>query len=294
MDIKPSNQLLNETPVENLIQYLTLKGWHEVPSRNKRALVFGGEYDIKGNPLKIVLPKNFQARDLPVHMASAVNLLAAIAHEAPQETLKRIRYYNADVLYIRNLHTRTNASISLSMATRQLVSLHHLMAEAAYLEYKRLSPQHASTDAVTDTVAHFQFGHTFPGSFGYTIEAPLINEGEPATNGITYPIPLRSIVERIMYGLHITEQATQDENVQVLVNSHSRGFNAKMCRAIAEMGYDDTPIEYCVDWSPGLPSQLQDITRPIRLDGTSYRLLAEAAEQSSQSFKQGGSTLLGR
>lgn len=133
MEILPSSVLLHNLPVENVVAYLGLIGW-KASEASGRWLVFEGSADVDGEPLQIVLPLDSQARDLRAHLANAVSLLSDMTEESPEEVVRRVKFYDRDVLRMRNLETGEQDSITLKLAYEQVSELKNLVAYAACSE----------------------------------------------------------------------------------------------------------------------------------------------------------------
>ena len=290
MDTLPSSALLRGLHFENLISYLELTGWKLAETSNDRWLVFEGASDIEGEPLEIVLPRDSSAPDLKIYLATAVNLLSAVTEDSPENVVRKIRYHDRDVLGVRILETDDQDSITLRLAAKQVQQLKQLVAYSGSSEREPRPHFNVPLSSGERMIERYRFGHTFPGSFGFTVESPIIGKPVIAEQPALLPdeveplvvLPLeRRVMERIVRGLLITRQATTERDVQTLVRGYESGFNANMCETIVRMSRDKTlPLEYTVLWSPKLgPSD--DIEKPgtVRLNEVSYQYLEDAARE---------------
>lgn len=290
MGILPDSTLLHNFRVESLVSYLELTGWRSAKGTGERWLVFEGASDIDGELLEIVLPCDPSVRDLKIYVASAINVLCAVTENTPEEMVRKIKFHDRDVLSIRNLETGEQDSITLKLADQQVSWLKRLFAFSASSE-QDVRPHFDVPLSIADRVIErYRFGHTFPGSFGYTIESPVIGEPDVWEQSSSFPelvekvviLPLeRRVMERVVRGLLATQQATAEGDLPKLVREYERGFNANMCDAVVGMSAGKTlPLEYSVLWSPRLkPSD--DIETPgvIRLHEVSYQYLEDAARE---------------
>jgi len=293
MDRRPL--LFEELQIEsNLVPYLELTGWEAVDDSPERWFVFRGEVDSEGEPLEIVLPRNPKARDLRIYVENVVNLLSALADETIQDTLRRIVYYDRDMLCVRNLETEGYNSITLRVAAQQVNELRQMVRYAACSE-REPKPYFLSGELgiAKKMIEHYRFGHTFSGSFGFTIESRIVRLPSPyeqlklLPEGDEPPSPRmpveRRVMERIVRGLAITQQATTSLDSQLLVREYPRGFNSNMCQAIVKMSREKKPLEYSVFWSPKImPPQDIEGVGPVRLIERSYDYLAYAAKELRQ------------
>lgn len=289
MDILPNNILLRDLGAKELIAYLQLIGWGQAEVPGDRWLLFRGTRDASGKPLEIVLPMDLYASDITSYLASAVNLLAALKEESPEIAVKRIKSHDRDVLSIRNVETGEQASITLKLASEQVQQLKRLVAYAASSEQDPRPHFNVALSVANRMVSHYRFGHTFSGSFGFTMESPIIGSPYvyrqaallPDTEEVVLLPTERRVMERIVRGLESTKRATMERDLSVLVKGYSGGFNANMCEAIVALSQNKTmPIEYSVLWSPKLsPSEDVGEPSPILLREMSYSYLEEAAKE---------------
>lgn len=274
---------------DDLIRYLLDTGWKQADDTAQQWQVFVGESDVVGEPLEIVLPADPEAADTDVYLAVAVDTLAAVTEESPQRVIESIRFYDRDVLTIRNMETGQEDSITLDLAAEQISDLKRLVAYAACSERDQRPYFLQMLRTGSEMVKRYRFGHTVRGSFGFTIESPVIRPmiatqeplmPEYAETLVSLPLE-RRVMERIVRGLQATEEATAERDVQTLVRRYPRGFNANMCAALVRMSKERLlPIECSVRWSPRLTvSSELHLDAPIRLVRRSYDLLDEAASE---------------
>jgi hypothetical protein len=282
MDLNPSNKLLEDFKPGRLIEYLNLKGWRSLYP-NKKWTVLEGPPDYYGHPLELALPQDLNSPDIFLYVSNAVNMLSSLDNMEPELLLHNIKFYDRDILRIKNLETNSASSISLSLAAQQVPQLKSLVSFAACSEVDA-APSHASAQKplAKQMVKQYQFGHTFRGSFGYTVESPL-PEAFSSMNimaGVKYLPVERRVMERIVRGLSFTKIATETRNTSVLTDNYADGFNANMCTSIVKMSPEKlSPIEFYITWSPTiLPSEDIGEPEPITLTEASFDQLQYAAE----------------
>jgi hypothetical protein len=298
MDLSPDNVILNDLRPEDFSTYLSLTGWNSEHAGNERWDVFMGHEDADGEPLEIVLPKSTRSVEARFHLASAVNLLSAMGQDDPETIIARIKLFDYDVLRIRDIETGQFNSIPLKLAAHQVNAMKNLVAFSA------CSEDEARTHFVTyqiknakEMLDHYRFGQTFSGSFGYSIESKLIrepsryfqtqmrfderingHEDEDDINPVLLPIE-RRVMERIVRGLVLTQQYSEQESVDGIVEQYHSGFNANMCEAIVDMSEKKRmPIECNILWSPKIqPSRDIAKVKSVQLNARSYQQLEIAA-----------------
>ncbi|MBN8637661.1 MAG: hypothetical protein J0M07_20240 [Anaerolineae bacterium] len=291
MNISPDSSLVSDLSLEQTIGYLETSGWKTVANKGKWRVFEGGQ-DAEHKPIEIVLPNNASAPDRSLYLSTAVNLLSALNDETPEQTVRNIRLYDRDILMIRNIETDDRDSIPLSLAPKQVAELKKLVAFSASSENSAKPHFVSQAKIAVWATKHYRFGHTFAGSFGYTVEAPLMGMptkyvqksllADEIPDGVILPME-RRILERIVRGLIYTQEAVQSQNAGTLVRNYPKGFNSNMCVAIAKISEDaKSPIEYGVQWSAKL-SPSQDIAgfRRARVSPFAADLLRSAARELS-------------
>jgi len=279
----------------NLLVYLQSTGW-TLSDSNQRWYVFHGTNEEREFPVEIVLPKNLEASDVGTFASSAIDVINGFLDESIERTLWRIFYVNSDVLLIRNTETGETNTLSLRFADQQIRNIKQLVGFSASSEKEPRPYFNTAPTSSNRIIEHFQFGHTFNGSFGLTIESPItrspfLYQHEVSQSplfdmnefvdidSIVMPVE-RRVMERIARGLKVTREATQARTIELLIEEYASGFNSNMCRSIVGISQAKvSPIEYSILWSPRLESSADlDDFGSIRLNETSYILLDEAAE----------------
>jgi hypothetical protein len=139
-----------------------------------------------------------------------------------------------------------------------------------------------------------RFGHTFEGSFGFTIESPLAPVVQATLLTEAAPPPFeRRVVERVYGGLARVEQAVRDRSIEPLLKGYDVGLNANMCDALLNMRdhVPDLSVEYGVDWSPKVPEPMDLKPRSERIGPEADEYVQEAAKQLRATEPQGTSLL---
>ena len=251
------NMAVYDLPREHILAYLEAEGWHLVNS-NQRWDLFEGEEDMDGKPFEIALPKTSNSLEYARYLDQTIEILSGLTAKSPEETVRNILDYDRDVLLVRVL--LDNISLPFDLATEYVARLRQLIRFAASSESNAKPYFDQALATASKMMKHYRFGHTFPGSFGYRIEAPVGEKkrfhSEPQQLGLPLTdenliLPLqRRVMERIARGLIATNKAAKKDDVQLLVDGYAEGFNANMCDAIlgmAEKGNES--IEYNIKWS---------------------------------------------
>ena len=278
--------------VEDLTAYLGRRGWKREAHPNQRLLVFVGPADDHGKPLHIIIPRSNDFEDAAQRVSDAVSLLALIEKRHTFDIVQAIKALDKDLLRLR-LVTGPGQSDSLSfeLATKLVQGLRNLLSYAA-CHGGNPKPYFVKASGIGRRyVEKCRFGQTFSGSFGLTIESPVVPSAQQPIGGTTAPSPFeRRVMARLVRGLALTQEVLLSGDVSPLIINYSKGLNANMCEAILEMPRElrDMEMQYSVLWSPELkaPADVAEDV-PIRFEPKSYEYLETAArmlrhvEQSS-------------
>jgi hypothetical protein len=269
--------------IPELALFLHKSGWKRVPHPNERLLVFEGPVDDFRKPLKIVLPASDDYVDSTRMIDQALSLVADLKETSTVEVIRSIRSLDRDVLTIRLLGAqRLQDGLPLDVASSFVLTIRDLLSYAACVE-DNPRPYFYKASAIGRRYAErCLFGHTFTGSFGFTIESPtgISPYDKPADASNSAPFERRVLV-RVVRGLQQVKEAVLSGQPNLLVERYKSGFNANLCELLAESFKEigDTELEYSVGWSPEWPVPQGLGTGPIRLESKASQFLDAAAKE---------------
>lgn len=287
------DQLLKAVDVEaNLVPYLKFSGWEMVDALNRHWIVMHGEQDADNEPFEIVFPREKSTEKRIAYVSKAVELLGALKSEPVQLVAQRIINYDRDMLYIRNTETEDENAIALNLAVAQIRNLKKT------IEYSACSEREARPFFATPlSIAHwatqeYLFGHTFAGSFGFTVEAPRLPDppqfiqqrldlGDNFPETSTYTPLERRVMERIARGLITAKKAEESRDYSLLLKDYTGGFNSNMCTSVVGISPEKrSTIEFRIAWSPKIKPPDDVVQIPsIRLRQDGYENLEYAAKE---------------
>ena len=280
---------LQDIHINDITRYLEKTGWKRREYPDKRLIMFDGPNDDKGKPIILALPENKEFLDSRELIANAINLLVAIERTTPQRILQKIRSLNRDTICVHILLSSGSVP-SLDASAHMIHGLRNLVAYSACMEREpRRYFEHPFKEGKQQT-QHFLFGHTFPGSFGFTIESPIEDFQRSISGFASYSdLPLaRRVIERITRGFLFVQEAVKTQDSAKISINYERGLNANMCSAILDMfkGLQETEIEFSVTWSSWL-EPWDDIAgiSSIRLQGNISPYLEEAAQYLEEIYR---------
>lgn len=243
---------LKDLNVAQIKSYLLSNGWEQLQHPNEKLLYFSGPQDDFEQPIKFALPSNEHFLDYPRKVADLINLLAALYDRDPRNLVAEISHKLRDILKARTLYDTARKLLSLDEAYYCLGGLRSMVAYAGSAE-REPRPVVRRMNRLGDVaVQQFNFGHTFEGSFGFSIESPSIPDSFATFERPSPPLS-RRVVERIMRGLIDLKHAEQERDSSILIDNFEYGLNANMCEGLMTFyTHTRSDVEFDVDWAPNL------------------------------------------
>ena len=290
-----ARDLAHTVSLSDLRSFLRVRGW-ERQSTDDEWEIFTLQLPGMDNEARVALPRDprtdtaLRKRRVAQSVKGAIETVAGLFEEDPEEVAATIRGEDRDVLRIRFPVVDGTSSLSLIDVTKHLEQLKSLVAYAtAALEDP--SPYHSAyRGRMREMTKHFQFGHTFAGSFGLSIENPItttpqhlrqfFDDRSPSPDVQVDPFEHR-VMERIARALVQISQASDDGGVDRLVEGYKEGVNANICESLASsLERVSGGITYEFHWSPRVevPPELED-ARTVRLSPRTVPMLKQASEQ---------------
>lgn len=279
---KHNNELMNLS-LSDIKRYLLAYHWELKEHPNKKISLFTSPQDTEGNNLEIYLPKTRDYEDYSIRILDALKILSLWRDKDFPSLIKDIAIINNDIFQIRILDVGPSGTIPLSVAAGDINSLKKLFIYSACAEEKSL-PFYDKPLAVGVYHAELvQFGHTFEGSFGFTINSPITADYFQLSlfDQREDPPFERRVLERIIRSLNLIETSVMQDNPDILVENFDIGLNSRMCEAFLEISQEKTQeINLEISWSPKVAVS-EDIgeNRTWRLGRASYEVLEYAADE---------------
>ena len=273
-------ELVRGVSLYDLKSFLRSKDWQEISHPNRKISVFRGPMGDSGSPLEVFLPSSDNFEDLTKRIYDVFSLLSDLYEIEPANFSSILKGLNLDKFFVRiTPNDNSPFSIPLELAKKEVNGLRNLFVYGACSE-KNALPHHEYPSAIGYQMAEkIRFGHTFHGSFGFSVESPVLEEFKQQTM-FSPPIE-RRIMERVVRGFQKTNEAILKKDPELLVSNYRYGFNSRMCEAIVEMGEVlETPVELSVQWASNLtPTEDVSNFKPQILGDEEISYLKYAAEK---------------
>lgn len=191
-----------------------------------------GEEDVE-----LVIPADRSGSDFLRRMEGAIKTLAEVEGRSPEEVITSIRSIGFDVVRSRIPDDLVlDDSIHLAIAANYIDGFKRLLSSTATTEllpspyFLRVRP------AASDYADSCRFGHTFRGSFGFTIESPLIPNTEPTLPGVEPIAPFeRRVIQRLASGIGALCRAVEKDDPDPLLAGVGSGLNANSYEQLADL-----------------------------------------------------------
>lgn len=286
--MKPED--IGTIPIGDFRRFLHQNDWEIVPHPNDRIQVFKQ----KGESAKynsLLLPASEDLVDGTLIVSEAIKILSDILGLSGKALIQKISGSVRDVLRARLFQlVGSENSLPLDIASKVITNLQQFIGCSAYTEYDPRPAFDRVGNASKEFIHHCQFGHTFQGSFGITIESPIEVQTTIPPNSppilpalIDFQPPIipfeRKVFERIAIGFNVLRSSMETDSLEPLLKSYKTGLNANMCRALCQTyeAVDERRIEYDFSWSTGLPTDLDLDWKPMTFDGRAFELSNAAA-----------------
>ena len=271
--------LAESIDLQEALTYFAAVGWAPTEHPNNKLFVLRPT-DHALPQVELILPRNRAAMDFVTRLVEAACVVGRILEIDAETILKLIQTVTADVLRARLLSIIVERR-SLPLDTAQIIvgSLKDLVIYGASSESTPLPFFTKPTKVASRHIHHCRFGHTFDGSFGFTIESPLVPAMQEILTPEAAPPFERRVIERIYHGVELVRVALEQHQIEPLVQQYETGLNANMCDALVAMQerIADLHVEYAVDWSPKVPVSNSARGRIVHIGPEAYDYLREAA-----------------
>ncbi|MCU6792411.1 hypothetical protein OB236_09745 [Paenibacillus sp. WQ 127069] len=271
----------------DIIRYFNSIGWKQVSHPNDKVIMFYGSSNDMGKPLEIAIPNKVDYQDYYSRIYDALKVLSVILNKDIKIILNEINLTSHDLFRARILNTGDfSNSIPLSYAATSINGLKDLFIYAACSEERSLPYFDRPLQVGILHADLCRFGHTFEGSFGITINSPIINDYvQLSMFEEDKAIPFeRRVMERIVRSFDLIEKSVMKNDAEILINNFDIGLNSKMCESLLELSQSKTKnLGFDITWSPKFEVS-EDIrkSKEWKLTEASYEVIEYAAYELSK------------
>lgn len=279
--------IIEGVPLGSLKRYLARTGWKRSVLRDGAVLFAKGD----GDEVEIFLPGTQQVRDLREKLASALVTLTDMEQRPFESVAAAIRVISYDLVRSRLPEAAIRQdTIRLGTAEAFIKRMHGTLEAVAHGEM-HVGPFFQRVSSVAQRYADdCRFGHTFRGSFGFTVESPCgsrtLDDGELETlalGGELGALPLeRRAVQRLARGLRTVEAAIKREDPAMIAQGYQTGLNANAVEELTALVSEPqvSEVHFQILFSPewGVPPDLGDAPAVTLSQARGVPVLQEAAK----------------
>ena len=293
-------------PLDLLKRYLRFQGWKAIASTPKTSVSprFKAiaerlrkespsppkDFDLweladrAGDPVQILVPEHTGSEAYSERIERALRTLAIVEQRPVENIALSVRGMGYDMVFSRIPDSLVvNESITLPTAKGYVTDVERMLRSAATVEITKSAFYGRVRDRAKDYADRCRFGHTFKGSFGFTIESPVAEKSEQLIPELEENPPYeRLVIERFARGVRAAVQAVDTDNLDLLVHGYEKAFNANACEVFADLISETSPrgltigFAFSPEWrvSPDLQGNVE-----FRVDARHAVVTREAAKK---------------
>lgn len=275
------------------ISYIKRNGWQIQSSPVQNALIFCNKQNVE-----IVLPKTKDLVDYDIRMNNALETLAAVENVSISNITISILNVFSDLIRVSvSDKIIKGGTIPLALATDFITGLKDLMAYSATSEELKACCFQRTIKKGMEFSEACRFGHTFVGSFGFSVACPLERKNqEYLMEGIEDPPFERKVTQRLYKGLARAQEAFRKEDISCIVEGYSTGLSANMADQIASLHEvaKNNDVRYAFTWSPEWKVDAETLKNPtIDIDYNFAEFMRSAAKSMREEEERISSEFVG-
>lgn len=236
MTIGAGIELVDHFTVASMRRYLLLKKW----SRNeaiKQGIDRYGLATKEFGVLELLLPQDESRPDTRRRKFDALRIISQYEDRSMMDVASDIKSVSYDVWRaIVPSSLVQYESISMQIAGRLVSNARELLASSATTEASPKPFFGKITKAARVFADDCRFGHTFKGSFGFSIETPIAYNESPKLESVEEDTPFeRRVIQRIARGINHVARAGDVLDPLLIVDNFQTGFSANMCEDFVDL-----------------------------------------------------------
>lgn len=211
--------------------------------------------------IELVVPTSVETAETMKRLDGALETLSQVEGRDRLEVITAVRSIGFDLVKSRIPDEQVyEDTINLKQASSYTTRMRELLAGSATTE---LSPG-AYFWRVKKRGAEYsetcRFGHTFKGSFGFTIESPVMPNTCPTLAGMEdfQELPFeRRVIRRLARGIRVVQEAASIGDPGIIVKAYETGLSANMCEDLADLVEQTSPsgLSFSFTLSPEWPAE---------------------------------------
>ena len=203
--------------------------------------------------VELVVPQTLGSNDSISRLVGAIETLSQLEGRDRALVVADIRSVGFDVVRSRVPDELVlDDTIHLDQAVNYTAGVKKLLAASATTE---MAPDVYFLRVKKEAILYAdqcRFGHTFKGSFGFTIQSPIVPNIERAFPAVGQMPPFeRRVIQRLAQGITFLQDAVRADDPAVVVGGFRAGFSANMCELLRSSRTDcRTGMAFAFAFSP--------------------------------------------
>ena len=187
--------------------------------------------------MELVLPRDRTVSDFDNRLQGAISTLSQLEDREPHQIVASVRSVGFDVVRSRIPNEQVlDDTIYLANAASYISGIKDLLATTATTEMRPLPFFGRVSKEAADYSDKCHFGHTYRGSFGFTIESPITPNRTQTLFGLDPTPPFeRRVIQRLAIGIQQVCEAVNIDNLRPIIEGFKTGFGANGCERFASL-----------------------------------------------------------
>jgi hypothetical protein len=217
--------------------------------------------------VELVIPQDTSASDFDRRLQGAIVTLGQVEAREPNQIISSIRSFGFDVVQSHiPSELVVNDTIRLESARNYIHGMKELLAATATTEIRPLAFFGRLNKDAVEYSDRCRFGHTYRGSFGFTIESPVVANSEETLFGPDATPPFeRRVVQRLAVGIQRVCEAVSADDLKPLLEGFRSGFSANGCERFAALirntAYSGMSFSFSFSPEWAVPKELEQASR---------------------------------
>jgi hypothetical protein len=201
--------------------------------------------------IELVVPNSIQSSEYASQVARVIDALSALEDRSELDIVRAVREVAFDVVRSRIPDALViDDSIRIEMAQNFVSGIKSVLSATANTELEPLPYFLRTKKLASDYANGCRFGHTFRGSFGFTVESPLKPNNQSVLEGFEPDPPFeRRVIQRLVRGLKAVSAAVLADSTDPITDSIKTGFSANVCEQLATLIDRTSPSGIAFDFS---------------------------------------------
>ncbi len=211
--------------------------------------------------VELVVPTSVETSETVKRLDGALETLSQVEGRDRIEVITAVRSIGFDVVKSRVPDEQVYGdTINLKQASSYTARMRELLAGGATTEIMPGAYFWRVKKKGSEYAENCRFGHTFKGSFGFTIESPVLQNTHlvlPGMEEFQEPPFERRVIQRLARGIRVLQEAASIEDPGVVVKAYETGLSANMCEYLADLVEQTSPsgLGFSFTFSPEWPTE---------------------------------------